>query len=360
MSEETSTPEATESEAPELSLLAREAFGNKYYGEVKEPERRDADEPEEGGEQEEQPEEQQEQTQETEEAQGAEEGEESGEVTISSVQELIEASEYDPEWFNSLEIDVKVDGQPSKAKLSDLVSSYQIQTAAEKRLEEAKEKAKTQNQALAEKQEQIDRSFQVAANLIKKVESKLTSDSDSVDWKTLREQDPAEFAAKKQEFEERKKELEKMKQEAVSEYQQVAQTSQAEQQEQLQQYLQAEREKLLSALPEWKDEEKAKEASGKISGYLSNIGFSNQEIAQAYDHRMVLMAHKAMLYDEGQGKAEPAKKKLAKVPKTLKPGAPKSPTQINQQKARDAMDRLKRTGSLDDALAAYRMRKGET
>ena len=355
MSEETSTPEATPAK-PEvnLSLLASEAFGSNYHGDVRsDPVETPKEEPQEA---ETQDVELREETPSGEEPQEAQESESK---TIDSISELIESNEYDPEWFNTLQVDVKVDGTPSKATLSDLVKSYQIQEAAEKRLEEAKEKAKSQNQALADKQEQVEQSIQVAAKLIQRVESKLTSDFEKVDWDKLESQDPAEWSAKKMKFAERVQELNQMKQEAVSEYQQTKQGQSAEAEQAKQERLIAEKEALLSKIPEWKDPETAKAEDAAICKYLITQGLTQEEVQTASDHRLIVMARKAMLYDQAQG-AEPQKKKLAKVPKTLKPGAPKPQAEINQLKQQDATSKLRQSGSIDDAVALLRMRRGNT
>jgi len=349
MSEETSIPEAQPAK-PEvnLSLLASEHYGQNFHGEV----RQDPVEiPKEESIQEEP------QDIELSEPETAEIVEE--DTPISSIRELIETNEYDPEWFDGLEVDVKVDGTPAKAKLSDLVKSYQIQEAAEKRLEEAKEKVKAQNQAFAQKQEQFDQSLQTAAKLITKVEQKLTSDFQKINWDDLEKNDPAEFAAQRMKMIERQQELANMKQEAVSEYQRNSQGRQAELEQSRQQTLMAEQAALLTKIPEWNDAEVAKTEKAQVGEYLLSQGLTQEEIANAYDHRIVVMARKAMQFDKAQG-AEPAKKKLAKVPRTLKPGVPKTQAETNHIKTQDAISKLRESGSIDDALKVWNMRKGQS
>ena len=48
-----------------------------------------------------------------------------------------------------------MDGESSTAKFSDVVKSYQMTQAAEKRLDDAKEKAKAQYKVLADKQKEL-------------------------------------------------------------------------------------------------------------------------------------------------------------------------------------------------------------
>src|SRR3546814_15881946 len=66
----------------------------------------------------------------------------------------------------------------SEVPLSDLVKSYQIGSAADKRLEEAKTKAKAIQDEAAEKAGQINAQFAVAAKLVTKLESALVARSE--------------------------------------------------------------------------------------------------------------------------------------------------------------------------------------
>jgi heme-binding NEAT domain protein len=70
------------------------------------------------------------------------------------------------------------------------------------------------------------------------------------------------------------------------------------------------------------------------------------------------MARKAMQFDKGgQAKVSAAKKKVAKVPKTMKPGAPKPQEQINQEQVAKHKAKLKKSGKLDDAMELLRARR---
>lgn len=351
MEAETSTPEAEAPEAkgPDLSLLAKGMFGQNFHGEApvetptETPAQTEVEEPE-----------QQETSQEVEaEPEESPESTEPDEVPISTVQELIEASEFDPEWFESLEVDVKVDGEPSKAKLADLRKSYQISAAAEKRLEEAKEKAKAANEEIAKQRDELKATFEVAGGFIKDQIEAINKEESEVDWKTLRNQDPGEAAIKRQEFAERKAQIQQKAQQLYQSYQQVQTKAQQEAEQSKQELLQKEQEALLEALPEWKDHETAAKEQAKLGEYLMNVGLSEKALESVtYDHKLLIMARKAAKYDETMSKAEPAKKKLLKVPKTLKPGAPKPETDTNQKQIQQLQDKINRNPNSRDALLA--------
>lgn len=315
---DTSTPEGQEAEAPNYSLIASEIFGNDFKGEIKEQPAN------------EQPAEPAQEPVEAEEEQPAEvvkespveaqEAQEEGETPISSFDELVESQGWDPEWANSLEFEQKVDGETRLVTLKDLIATNQTLSAAEKRLEDAKEKAKTQYQQLAETQEKVEETFNVAYAVLENQKKAIDEEAAKVDWASLRNQDPGEASFKKQEFKERREAVEAEIGKLSTQYQEYVADQQQKSQAALQEHLQKEQEALLEKLPEWKDPEKAKAGHKEVADYLSSQGFTPEEIAQASDHRLVIMARKAALYDKGAS-AEPAKKKLVTVPKTLKPGA---------------------------------------
>jgi hypothetical protein len=251
----------------------------------------------------------------------------------------------------------KIDGQSSRTTPADLMKIGQTWEAAEKRLNEAKEKSKAMLQEATHKSEQIQEQFAVAANLIQAIEENLSKETKSVDWAKLREDDPAEYSARQIEIGEKRKSIEKMKQDAREQYQRSVQANQEQSQQAMQQHLIKEQEILLQKLPEWKSDEVAKTEKSKIADYLIKEGFAKEDLAHATDHRLIIMARKAMLYEQGQDKNKVLEKKVLRVPKVIKPGSPKPVEQINRDKLKQQKDRLAATGSIDDALAFYKAKR---
>jgi hypothetical protein len=354
---DTPTVEAVEQPKKSWSLLASEAFGSNYYGEVTQPETA----PIESAEQELATTFEEDAGEGHGEVEGsAQEAQESAEESpISSFDELTKHYEFDPAWVDTLEVDVKINGEPGKAKLSDLKANYQIREAAEARLKEAKEKARAETQIIAERRDQLNGQYAVVAGLIDKVEKSLTKDEVAINWDQLRNQDPAEWSAKREEFKQRKEEINRLKQDAVGSYQNTIAASEHENRERQQQYLQEQAQQLVEKLPEWKDPSTAKTEKTAVAEYLMNQGFTHDDISTASDHRMIILARKAMLYDKGSDKAAVTQKKVIKIPMVLKPGSPKPQEQISREQRDQAKSRLRKTGSLEDALALMRSgRKG--
>ena len=347
-----------------LALLAKEKFGHQFYGEVPEPQEASQ---EQGIPQEAEHDTANEDVLEVEEAleteqvqadQEAEESQEtSEEIEITSLQEYIEHEGLDPEWFENLKVTGKVDGQPVEYSVKELRDRAQMLEAADKRLEDVKERTRIQNQELAQQAEAVQQQFAVAASIIGKAERLFDVEVGAVDWEKLRAEDPAEFAAKKAEVDERKKQLERMRAEAGTEYQQAMQKQKAEEEQNYRAYLLEQHQQLLQAIPEWQDESKASADKEQISSYLVGQGFDTHEVAGVEDHRHVLLVRKAMLYDAQKAHTQTAQKKIIKIPKVLKPGSPKTQEQASKENIANLKSRLKSSGDPRDALALLRAQR---
>lgn len=362
--------QTTELKKRDLSLLAREQFGHDYHGEVFEPtpdgEQPDGDRGGEGegeGESGEQPLDQGAAGDQEGEVEGdtagdqGGEGEVEGEDTISSFSELIEHFELDPDWAQGLKVAIKVDGNQTETTLKDLVDNYQMGVAADKRLEDAKAKAKSLTTEVEQTRQAAQEQFAAAVKLIEHAEQLVQKDSDRIDWDALRKDDPAEYSAKKAELQERRSQIEQMKQTARDEWNQWI-ANQQPSREKLSEILNKERSALLEKLPEWKDQKVAEQEKGKLVKYLKDLGYSEHDIMAASDHRLIVVARKAMLFDEGKGKVQAAKKRVRKVPKVVKPGTSKPESQVNQKRVNDARARLRESGSLEDAFGVLRAQRG--
>jgi len=113
-------------------------------------------------------------------------------------------------------------------------------------------------------------------------------------------------------------------------------------------------EKLLEALPDWKDEAKAQTEREALVSYVRGIGVTDQEIAAVNDHRLVLVIRKAMLWDQLQAKKPTTQAKVAGKPKikSAAPGSPGDKPRPPSEKKR-ALERLAKTGRVEDAAKAF-------
>jgi len=90
----------------------------------------------------------------------------------------------------------------------------------------------------------------------------------------------------------------------------------------------------------------------KIGDYAQkDLGVSSDEFNKVSDHRLITALYKAMLFD--QAKQVTAKKKIKPSPtKTLSGGKADSSKAVQSESARKTRERLRKTGTVDDAAAA--------
>lgn len=165
------------------------------------------------------------------------------------------------------------------------------------------------------------------------------------DWNELYQTDPAQYAAQREMW----RSYNDQQVQLHAEQQNAIRKSQEDFQRELAAFVKEEGAKLIEKLPEWKQ----KETRDKFVAWGVANGFSAEEMGNLTDHRAVLTAHKAMLYDELM-----AKKKAMKPvpvtqgqPKTAKPGnAATAPNRTTE--ATRARQRLAKTGKVGDAASA--------
>jgi hypothetical protein len=107
-------------------------------------------------------------------------------------------------------------------------------------------------------------------------------------------------------------------------------------------YLNEQSRLLTEKLPEWTDPVKGKALRSEIREYLQETGYKDEELARLVDHRDLIIARKAMLYDKAQAaraKAAPVKQT---APTPIKSGTPQG-KQTDEKRA-DLRKQLKRTG----------------
>jgi hypothetical protein len=109
--------------------------------------------------------------------------------------------------------------------------------------------------------------------------------------------------------------------------------------------------KLLEAVPEWADPEKGTQERQAVKKYLQEIGFSNDEVSQIYDHRAVLVARDAMRYRQMMAKKQSVQPTQTAT-KTAKPGVATSVSEQGQKSRKRSLQRLQQSGRVADAASA--------
>ena len=137
-----------------------------------------------------------------------------------------------------------------------------------------------------------------------------------------------------------------------TEFQQQQQLIAAHQQHQLGELVYNEHQRLNAAVPEFADQTKGAQLRKDLATYLQDqVGFSPAEINQAYDHRLVVIAHKAMMYDRQLGLARSADaKRNNPAPQVQRPGVSQSGDRSSgTSRIQTRANRLGRTHDVRDA-----------
>ncbi len=113
--------------------------------------------------------------------------------------------------------------------------------------------------------------------------------------------------------------------------------------------------KLQERLPAVRDQAKLKALADDIRSAGQAAGFSREELAESvpYDHRMSLVLQKAAKWDRLQASKPKVSEKVQGRPPVQRSGKQVSNDAKRAQRTNDAMSRLRQTGSLEDATAAY-------
>ena len=253
----------------------------------------------------------------------AETTEEDGE-TITSFADLIEHQEWDPAWAAQLLIPVKVDGETSEVAMSELVASYQKGEAADKRLEDAKARAATINQGLSQASESVKAQLVEVASVMHLAEQIFGLEAQEANLADLRDSDPTTYLVEKDILAEKRAAIERVKQEATKIFQSAsAELSAPVTPEDKHAFQQEQAAQLVDAIPEWKADPKLQaQQAQELTGYLyETYKFTEEQLDNAPDYRLFIMARKAMLYDRSTAKTQAAQHRVMKIPKVMKPGS---------------------------------------
>jgi hypothetical protein len=179
-------------------------------------------------------------------------------------------------------------------------------------------------QALAEERRQFTAEIEQAksereiyAQLLPAITQQLQSAIPQAPDASLIDTDPAQYLKLRDAYERKLGDY----QAAQSEMKRMNEMSALEQQQKLQAYVQSNAEKLTEYVPEWKDAKSYERDKPKVRSYLQNRGFSEEEINQAYDARLVAMAYDAMRWRELKSSKPRPDTPLEKAIKTSPPPA---------------------------------------
>jgi len=237
---------------------------------------------------------------------------------------------------------VKIDGEEAEVTLEEALSGYQRERTFHKRMNEISQKSKAIEAESAETKRLRDE----YARGLQQLEQALRVPEPN--WEELRRtKTNEEFASIHAEYQIQQSNLAKIQ----HQQQAIMSQQQAEVQAQYQNHLKAEFDTMLDKIPAWRDEKVREAERSKVISYAkSKMGYTDDEIAQASDHRAIVTLRKAMLYDELMGGKTQAKRKVKVAPKMVKAGSPKTKSEVVSKRNQDMMKRFNNNSTIEGAV----------
>lgn len=231
---------------------------------------------------------------------------------------------------------VKVDGKEEKVTLEELQRGFSGQRWITQK-----------SQALESERKAIQQERETLTKIIPQLLERLNTGEPEPNWEKLRAEDEFKFVVERQAWQVRQEQRN-----ALIAAQQATQAKlKADEDAKLADRVKAEKDKLLEAIPAWRDEAKARAGAAEIRAYGKSLGFTDEELDNSYDHRAVLALHKAMQFDK-LARTQPPRPNANRGPRTASPGAgsstPGRTADYSRMKAR-----VKETGSVDDAAKLF-------
>ena len=268
--------------------------------------------------------------------------EESQEETSEDVSQDEEQIDTQEKLEDSPSYTVKVNGQELDVTLDELRNGYSRDADYRQKTEELSHQRK-QFQSESEKQRQdYSQKLNELNQRLSTAQVDLNAEINSADLDKLYEEDPTEAARVERKL--------KKKQDALN---QSLQQTQAEQKEQFSSFLQDQQRKLVSKMPEFSDPAKASSLKANMKSTLNNYGFNDQEVAQVYDHRIVMLVNDAMKYRSMQNSKPNIAKKITKPSRPFSSGVKQGKSEANLKLRRDKFSRLKKSGSMKAAQDVF-------
>ena len=276
------------------------------------------------------------------------------ETTEAPVEEAAEVEEPEdiltPEQLQHYKVKVKIDGDEKEVSLEEARLGYmRLEDYTRKTQEISKQREEVPTKVKAEV-EKVQKEYEANVKLFHQAYFQLAGDDlNNVDWNKLAEEDPAEFVKKSHKAQKIQNALRGAKQEM----ERIEAERKAEHEKYLAQAIPQAVEKLQKAIPNWSNDLYQKVLKNGVETY----GFSQEEVANTIDDRMIRVLHDAMQLRELKDKKSIVDKKVADVPKVLKPGTQQSKSLVNAEKDKELRTNLRKSGSVEDLAAILRARQ---
>lgn len=249
----------------------------------------------------------------------------------------------DKEDYHSL----KIDGEEFEVTLQEALDGYsRTQDYTRKRQAneaEHREVMASVQQQSSEYVEKLDYLAQVIGQMSPREKT-------PAEWQALKDRDATQFALEFADAQLLKQKTDAIAVERGVEMEAVLAAQGAE----YERHLGEQRDALLVAIPEWKDDDVSEKERGDLKAFaMEEFGYTAEDLGMVADHRLMVILRDSMKLRKGQKVGVEKIREKKKGTKRLRPGKGKARnTGIRKSKAqRAAVEKLARSGSEQDALA---------
>ncbi|RKY42336.1 MAG: hypothetical protein DRP85_03355 [Candidatus Makaraimicrobium thalassicum] len=261
--------------------------------------------------------------------------EDDDELTDDDDEETLELSDdEDPEsWGAALGVDdanvslddegnfngivTKVEGVTETVSLKDLVSGYQNNKYNSNKSKSLSEEKKVFEEQSTQLTTVMYGKVQDLTNLMEYVSKKFVDDNRAINWEQLRIDDPAEYAAMRQDQASKAREIQDVSELMNAEKATLREKAQSEQDGSHQKYMREQYDVMLTNNPAWREEEVYKSTMSDMKNFLTeSYGFRPEDFDTVQDARLFELVKDAMSFRKGKISADTKLKK--KVPKFQK------------------------------------------
>jgi hypothetical protein len=231
-----------------------------------------------------------------------------------SLDDYLTQSKIERESFLTLPVTVKVDGKSETIALKELMEGYSREGNYTRRSQELANKQRDWEAQATQAQTVWNQNLTAAQGLFQLAQQQLFADFQGLEQ--LKATSPLDWAVRSQEFQQRLAQV----QGHLAQLGQLRQQQEAQRQQEQARTLVQERERMLDIVPAWRDPNRFKADTADMQTFGRQLGFTEAELNQVFDHRYMQVLHYASQFLKLQaGKAE-AVKRVRAAPQVSSPG----------------------------------------
>ena len=268
------------------------------------------------------------------------------ETGIETLQQFAEALEVPlDDLKNQIQHTFNAAGEEITVTLAELEKGYQKDADYRRSTAKLAEDRKAAEFQISQRMQQFDQASQMLAQNLNIAEQVITSELEDPRLAELRQRDPAEWTARRDEIGQKLNVLRNARQQAAQQYQQFMSQS-------IENMRQQQTEALQSAIPDYGEPHRKKAAET-----LASLGMIPEEVSSVMDHRLIvgaleladLRAEVAELRELRDTAKNTVKRVKKDVPKLTKPGKGANRKPIRRDNLAKLRERARKSGKVDDA-----------